>query len=200
MQAHILIAILAPILQPVSVSPPESAVPGEDSTMKNVFFFFFEGINIGIAEDDSIEGKAIIGVFFGKKPQAGFTRAETPLIKKTATQIEEYLAGKRRQFSVPIAMHGTAFQMAVWRALQSIPFGETRSYKEIAVLIGKPKAVRAVGMANNRNPISIIVPCHRVIGSNGSLTGYGGGLPLKQRLLELEQGISRAGLPKGKGK
>jgi O-6-methylguanine DNA methyltransferase len=84
-------------------------------------------------------------------------------------------------------MHGTEFQMDVWRALQTIPYGETRSYKEIAELVHRPKAVRAVGMANHRNPISIIVPCHRVIGHNGSLTGYGGGLPLKKYLLELEQ-------------
>jgi len=126
-------------------------------------------------------------VYFGVEIPAGFVKAETPLIKKAAAQIEEYLNGKREKFSLPLAMHGTEFQMDVWRALQTIPYGETRSYKEIAELVNRPKAVRAVGMANHRNPISILVPCHRVIGHNGSLTGYGGGLPLKRFLLELEQ-------------
>jgi len=157
--------------------------------MENVFFYnslrgMKKGITVGIASD----GNAIVGVFFGRsRAQLPGTIAETPLIKKAAVQIEEYLAGKRTQFSLPLAMHGTAFQMAVWQALQSIPYGETRSYKEIAVMIGKPKAARAVGMANNRNPISIIVPCHRVIGHDGSLVGYGSGIPLKKYFLELEQ-------------
>ena len=151
--------------------------------MKNIFFYRIKGTDIGIAEDN----KAVTNVFFGKELLDGFTMAETPLIKKAAAQIEEYFAGKRKKFSLPIALHGTEFQMAVWKALQEIPFGETRSYKDIAIMIGRPKAVRAVGMANNRNPVSIIVPCHRVIGHDGSLVGYGGGLPLKQQLLELEQ-------------
>jgi methylated-DNA-[protein]-cysteine S-methyltransferase len=155
--------------------------------MKNIFSYNLKGIKIVITEESTSQGKAITGVFFGKQQHTDFIKAETPLIKKTATQIDEYLAGKRKQFTVPIMLHGTEFQLAVWKALQSIPYGETRSYKEIAALIGRPKAVRAVGMANNRNPVSIIVPCHRVIGSDGSLTGYGGGLPLKQYLLELEQ-------------
>jgi methylated-DNA-[protein]-cysteine S-methyltransferase len=149
----------------------------------NVFFFNLKGINLGIAEKDH----TIVKVFFGRKAPAGFSKAETPLIKKAAAQIDEYLAGKRKQFTIPLALHGTEFQMAVWRELQKIPFGETRSYKDIAAAIGRPKAVRAVGMANNRNPIVLIVPCHRVIGHDGSLTGYGGGLSLKRRLLELEQ-------------
>jgi methylated-DNA-[protein]-cysteine S-methyltransferase len=155
----------------------------------HVFFYRINGIDIGVEE----EGGAIAKVFFGHNPPAGYTKGytktETPLIKKAAAQIDEYLAGKRKEFSLPLALHGTEFQKAVWQALQGIPYGETRSYKEIAAAVGRPKAVRAVGMANNRNPIVIIVPCHRVIGHDGSLTGYGGGLPLKQRLLELEQGI-----------
>jgi methylated-DNA-[protein]-cysteine S-methyltransferase len=155
--------------------------------VKNIFSYNLKGIKIVITEETIPQGKAITGVVFGKQKHAGFIKAETPLIKKTATQIVEYLSGKRKQFTVPIMLHGTEFQLAVWKALQSIPYGETRSYKEIAALIGRPKALRAVGMANNRNPVSIIVPCHRVIGSDGSLTGYGGGLPLKQHLLELEQ-------------
>jgi methylated-DNA-[protein]-cysteine S-methyltransferase len=149
----------------------------------NYFVYSLKKIKILITE----ENNAITGVFFGAEIPAGFVKAETPLIKKAATQIEEYLNGKRKKFSLPLAMHGTEFQMDVWRALQTIPYGETRSYKEIAELVHRPKAVRAVGMANHRNPISIIVPCHRIIGHNGSLTGYGGGLPLKKYLLELEQ-------------
>jgi len=148
----------------------------------NVFFYRLNGFDIGIADN----GDAITGLFFGRKVPAGFKKTETPLIQKAVTQIKEYLAGKRKQFKLPLAMHGTEFQMAVWQALQKIPYGETRSYKEIAAMIDRPKAVRAVGMANNRNPISIIVPCHRVIGHDGKLVGYGGGLPLKQFLLELE--------------
>jgi methylated-DNA-[protein]-cysteine S-methyltransferase len=148
----------------------------------NVFFYSLKEINLGIAEKDH----TIVKVFFGRKTPAGFNKAETPLIKKMAAQIDEYLAGKRKRFTLPVALHGTEFQTAVWRELQNIPYGETRSYKEIAAAIGRPKAVRAVGMANNRNPIVLIVPCHRVIGHDGSLIGYGGGLPLKRRLLELE--------------
>jgi len=152
--------------------------------MKKFFPYRLKGINLVIAEEDN----AIAGVFFGTKPPVGFVKTETPLIKKAAAHIEEYLSGKRKRFSLPLVMHGTEFQRAAWRALQDIPYGETRSYKEIAAAIGRPTAVRAVGMANHRNPISIIVPCHRVIGHDGSLVGYGGGLPLKRRLLELEQG------------
>jgi O-6-methylguanine DNA methyltransferase len=101
-------------------------------------------------------------------------------------QLREYFAGKRQTFSVPMACEGTAFQKKVWRALQRIPYGQTVTYKEIARQIGEPKAFRAVGLANNRNPIGIIVPCHRVIGANGKLIGYGGGLQMKEKLLQLE--------------
>jgi methylated-DNA-[protein]-cysteine S-methyltransferase len=149
----------------------------------NLFLYCIRGINLGIAEKDH----TIVKVFFGRKVPAGFSKAETPLIKKAAAQIDEYLAGKRKQFTLPLDLQGTEFQIAVWRELQKIPYGETRAYKDIAAAIGRPKAVRAVGMANNRNPIVIMVPCHRVIGHDGNLTGYGGGLPLKRRLLELEQ-------------
>jgi len=126
-------------------------------------------------------------IFDGGEAPAGFEPAKTPLIEKAATQLKEYFAGKRTEFDLPLSLAGTDFQRSVWKALQEIPWGETRSYKDIAVRIGKPRATRAVGMANNRNPIPIIVPCHRVVGSDGSLTGYGGGLPVKQRLLELEK-------------
>lgn len=102
-------------------------------------------------------------------------------------QLTEYFAGKRKVFDFPIVLRGTAFQVDVWNALRSIPYGETRSYKQIAEAIGRPKACRAVGMANHNNPIWIAVPCHRVIGTNKHLTGYAGGLELKQALLQLEQ-------------
>ncbi|TCS96828.1 methylated-DNA--[protein]-cysteine S-methyltransferase [Hazenella coriacea] len=101
-------------------------------------------------------------------------------------QLHEYFQKKRREFDLPVDLHGTPFQKLVWKQLQQIPYGEVRSYKEVAQAMGAPKAVRAVGGANNRNPISIVVPCHRVIGSNGSLVGYGGGLHIKEYLLNLE--------------
>jgi len=150
---------------------------------KYYFPYLLKKIKFVITE----ENNAITGVYFGAEIPAGFIKAETPLIKKAAAQIDEYLDSKRKKFSLPLAMHGTEFQLDVWKALQTIPYGETRSYKQIAELVNRPKAVRAVGMANHRNPISIIVPCHRVIGHNGSLTGYGGGLPIKKYLLELER-------------
>jgi O-6-methylguanine DNA methyltransferase len=105
-------------------------------------------------------------------------------------QLEEYFSGSRRDFTFPLDLRGTEFQRACWRALLTIPYGETRSYADIARAVGKPHAFRAVGMANNRNPIAIVIPCHRVIASDGSLCGYGGGLEIKRRLLELEGALS----------
>lgn len=102
-------------------------------------------------------------------------------------QISEYLQGRRREFTFPYILRGSEFQMKVWRALCGIPYGQTRTYGEIAAAVGRPKACRAVGMANHHNPILIAVPCHRVIGANGKLTGYGGGLDMKEFLLALEQ-------------
>jgi methylated-DNA-[protein]-cysteine S-methyltransferase len=110
-----------------------------------------------------------------------------PLLLETERQLGEYFAGTRTKFSVKLEFSGTAFQQLVWNALLTIPYGETRSYGEIARQIGNPKAVRAVGAANGRNPISIIAPCHRVIGSNGKLTGFAGGLDAKSRLLQIER-------------
>jgi methylated-DNA-[protein]-cysteine S-methyltransferase len=103
-------------------------------------------------------------------------------------ELDAYFAGKLKTFAVPLAPRGTPFQLKVWAALRAIPYGATRSYGQQAAAIGQPKAVRAVGLANGRNPIAIIVPCHRVIGANGALTGFGGGLERKQALLDLEQG------------
>ena len=102
-------------------------------------------------------------------------------------QLDKYFAGKLRKFSLDLAPQGTLFQRVVWDALLQIPYGETRSYQDIAYAIGNPKAVRAVGNSNSRNPIAIIIPCHRVIGANGKLTGYAGGLAYKRALLDLEQ-------------
>jgi len=101
-------------------------------------------------------------------------------------QLEEYFSGNRREFTIPLDLRGTEFQLQCWRALLDIPYGETRSYRDLAVAIGHPQAFRAVGMSNNRNPIAIIVPCHRVIAADGSLCGYGGGLDIKRKLLDLE--------------
>ena len=113
---------------------------------------------------------------------------ETPLIMQAVTQIKEYLSGTRKQFDLPLNPSGTEFQKNVWHVLQMIPYGEHWSYKQVAIALLKPTAARAVGMANNKNPIPIIIPCHRVIGANGDLVGYAGGLAIKEQLLNLEQG------------
>ncbi len=119
-------------------------------------------------------------------PQPGWRYEDEPF-REVMKQLEEYFAGDRVAFNVPLAPPGTSFQLQVWEALQKIPYGETLSYAELARRIDKPRAVRAVGAANGANPIPIIIPCHRVIGSNGSLVGYGGGLDIKKTLLALEQ-------------
>jgi methylated-DNA-[protein]-cysteine S-methyltransferase len=130
--------------------------------------------------------EGILGVEFGSETPKEGLKKSTDLIKKAVLQLNEYLIGERTEFDLPLKPEGTAFQKKVWEALCTIPYGQTRSYKEIAVQIGNEKACRAVGMANNRNPISIIIPCHRVIGADKSLVGYGGGLNIKVKLLNLE--------------
>ena len=140
---------------------------------------------IGLAERDG----AIIELALRAKPMTQ-TLPEPEVVRRTFAQIEEYLAGKRKYFDLPLQTEGTPFMRRVWEALCRIPYGETRSYKDIAATIGQPGAMRAVGMANNRNPIALIIPCHRVIGVDGKLVGFGGGLDLKQRLLELEAGYA----------
>ena len=120
------------------------------------------------------------------KQDPTWTYAEAPF-KKPIKQLKEYFSGERKSFNIKLSPTGTPFQQQVWQALRSIPYGKTVSYGEIAKTIGKPQASRAVGAANGKNPISIIVPCHRVIGSSGKLVGYGGGLPIKETLLTLEQ-------------
>jgi methylated-DNA-[protein]-cysteine S-methyltransferase len=118
---------------------------------------------------------------------AAYDWQETPLLRDAAKQFMEYTEGKRKEFTVKLHPKGTEFQLRVWKALQEIPYGETRSYKQIAQAIGNEKACRAVGMANHNNPIMCMIPCHRVIGANGALVGYAGGLAVKKMLLELEK-------------
>ena len=138
----------------------------------------------------------------GSSPQvsvASYDGSGALLARQTLAELAEYLAGRRRQFTIPLDLEGTPFQLQVWNALLRIPFGETRSYGEIARAIGRPKAARAVGMANHSNPIAIIVPCHRVIAGDGSLGGYAGGLGMKSLLLQLESsanGFAGVGQPK----
>lgn len=152
--------------------------------MKSVFVYDSPIGPISIAEENG----AICQLFFGvDNLPAEYENTETPLISEAVRQLTEFFTGDRKGFDLPLALIGTDFQKSVWQALLTIPYGETRSYQDIAILIGNPKASRAVGLANNKNPISIIVPCHRVIGKDGSLTGYGGGLAAKKYLLELEK-------------
>ena len=153
--------------------------------MKNAFFYDTEIGAITIAEN----GTEVTDIYFGKEISPDFDVKETQLIRDTYVQICEYLKGERKTFDVPLFTGGTDFQKRVWKALEDIPYGETRSYQDIAKAAGNVKACRAVGMANNKNPISIIIPCHRVIGKNGKLVGYGGGLNIKEYLLKLEGGL-----------
>tara|TARA_B100001105_G_scaffold53595_1_gene40656 strand:+ start:2159 stop:2644 length:486 start_codon:yes stop_codon:yes gene_type:complete len=137
----------------------------------------------------SADALQVIGFPHGDKARRadiGWERYDEPF-KKTARQLNEYFAGERREFELELAPEGTKFQVEVLEALRGIPYGETRTYRDIAVAVGRPKAVRAVGNANGRNPLPIVIPCHRVIGSDGSLTGFGGGIEAKRYLLDLEQ-------------
>lgn len=135
--------------------------------------------------------EAVIGVRFGSESSPEAVRCsevEAPeVLRRAAGELCDYFTGKLRRFTVPLAPQGSAFQMRVWEALRTIGYGETRTYKEIAVQIGHSRSYRAVGMANNRNPIAILIPCHRVIGSDGSLTGYAGGIGIKEWLLDFER-------------
>lgn len=161
-----------------------------EKSLERVWYYDTEIGRVGIAEN----GNAITEITLLKTPVGpGIIRPlkfekeeETQLLKTAAEQLKEYLAGNRQTFDLPLDPRGTEFQKAVWNALLDIPFGEIRSYKHVAEAIGNPKACRAVGMANNKNPILIVIPCHRVIGSDGSLVGYGGGIDLKEKLLKLE--------------
>lgn len=149
--------------------------------MKSLFFQTPIGL-LKIAED----GLAIteIRLISGSLPPDG---EETPLLLEAKRQLLSYFSEKRKDFDLPLAPKGTPFQQQVWSALQTIPYGETRSYQQIATQIGNPKACRAVGLANNKNPIIIAIPCHRVIGSDGKMVGYAGGISVKETLLALEK-------------
>jgi len=133
------------------------------------------------------DGSAINAVFIENFKECDGKKAANAVTDKTAKQLDEYFSGKRKKFDLPLRPKGTAFQQTVWNGLISIPYGDTKSYKQVAQLLGNPDASRAVGMANNKNPIVIIIPCHRVVGSNGSLVGYAYGLEMKKKLLELEK-------------
>ena len=160
----------------------------------NVFYYETALGRVGIAES---EGKITHLFFEGenfpekekqeKKAPERYEEKESPVLFNASKQLKEYFAGKRKEFDLPLAPAGTEFMIRVWKALQAIPYGETRSYQEIAAMTGNSKACRAVGMANNRNPIAIMIPCHRVIGANGDLVGYGGGMDKKIFLLALEK-------------
>lgn len=142
-------------------------------------------------------GDSLAGLYFDDDPHAAEMRAaatrDDRRLHAAAVQLDEYFAGARTAFDLPLAPDGSPFQKKVWAALRRIPFGATATYGQIARAIGKPAASRAIGGANHRNPIAIIVPCHRVIGADGSMTGYGGGLSRKRLLLDLESRVAGAG-------
>lgn len=151
---------------------------------------FYENTPVGrlcIGEEDG----CITRVTWGQIP-ADAVEEETELIAQCKKELDEFFAGERKTFDLPLSPEGTDFQRKVWQALQEIPYGETRTYKEIASAAGSPKGFRAVGMANNKNPIAILIPCHRVIGSSGKLVGYAAGVEKKAWLLALEQGKEKA--------
>lgn len=141
------------------------------------------------------EDEQLVGLYLPDRPASSGPQQRSEVLVRAAAQLAEYFAGERRDFDLPLAPRGTEFQVEVWRALARIPFGVTCSYGDLARSIGRPSACRAVGAANGRNPIAIILPCHRVIGSNGELTGYGGGLPMKRWLLDHERARVQPSLP-----
>ncbi|GFZ29508.1 methylated-DNA--protein-cysteine methyltransferase [Clostridium zeae] len=145
---------------------------------------FNSEIGVLLIEDD---GTAITKICFAKENGNTITdEVQSPLFKRAVAQLQDYFNGKTFVFDLPLNPKGTAFQKQVWKTLNEIPYGETKSYGEIAKIIKNEKAARAIGMANNKNPIMIIIPCHRVIGSNGSLVGYAGGIDVKRKLLDME--------------
>ncbi|MGH9302503.1 MAG: methylated-DNA--[protein]-cysteine S-methyltransferase [Acidimicrobiales bacterium] len=139
-----------------------------------------------LGHDDHLTGLHMMAAAQKPVPEWAEARHDPHALASVSEQLAQYFAGERRTFDLPLAPRGTPFQMSVWSALGTIGYGQTRTYGQVAAQVGNPKASRAVGMANNRNPIAIIVPCHRVIGATGNLTGYGGGLDNKKLLLDLE--------------
>lgn len=156
--------------------------------MKNFYYQQFDSPLGRVTMQASQQG--LTGVWFTthttQPDNLGTLNQEHPLLQKAQRQLTEYFAGQRQQFDLPFDLYGTDFQLAVWQGLQRIPYGQSWSYQQLATAIGRPKAVRAVGAANGKNPLSVVIPCHRVIGSNGLLTGYAGGLDRKKALLRLE--------------
>lgn len=152
--------------------------------MKNLYLYKTGIGKITIVEEDN----KIINVYFDSEDTPkDINICETNILKEAGRQLQEYFSGVRTKFELPLNPKGTDFMKDVWSALEKIPYGETKTYGEIAKIIGRDKAYRAVGLANNRNPIPIFIPCHRVIGANGKLVGYAGGLDIKKQLLELEK-------------
>ena len=155
--------------------------------MHNLFFYETE---IGLIAISELDGE-IKNLYFSKSsaPEFDVRIKESKVLKEANRQLKAYLKGDLREFSLPLAPDGTEFQVNVWKALCDIPYGKTASYMEIAAVVNNPKAYRAVGNANNKNPIPVFIPCHRVIASNGKLAGYGGGIAIKEKLLKLEGAI-----------
>lgn len=149
------------------------------------FWMFETPLGVMAAEE---ENGALVRIYLPDTPMPRLMPHRTALLERAEGQILEYLKGERQVFDLPLSPVGTPFQMEVWNALGNIPFGQTRTYGEIAAAIGRPAAARAVGMANHRNPLPILIPCHRVVGADGALTGYAGGLEMKRALLALEGG------------
>lgn len=151
--------------------------------MKQIGYYNGPIGKIGIVENEGV----ITHVYFEDELKDKIIEeGKSKLLEEACKQLEEYFQGVRKEFNLPLKPKGTPFMESVWKALQDIPYGQTKSYKDIAEAVGNAKACRAVGLANNRNPIPIFIPCHRVIGANGKLVGYGGGLHIKEYLLELE--------------
>ncbi len=162
-----------------------------------IYFYEFEFGKLGIVDRDDY----ITNVYFSLDDYPENAQVhETPLLKRAGQQLASYFRGELKEFSLPLAPEGSDFMQKVWKELQEIPYGQTATYKDIAIKVGSPKAARAVGLANNRNPIPIFIPCHRVIGSDGSLVGYRGGLDLKERLLDIEKEKKTTILNMGTGK
>ncbi|MCC0627381.1 MULTISPECIES: methylated-DNA--[protein]-cysteine S-methyltransferase [unclassified Clostridioides] len=153
--------------------------------MKNIFYYETKIGKIGIAEKNNY----ITNLFFGTSglDSERYLAKETKIIKEASKQLKEYLDGYRKEFDLPLQLSGGGFSKKVWNELCKIPYGETKTYIELANIINNPKSYRAVGMANSKNPISIFIPCHRLVGSNGSLRGYLGGIKIKEYLLKLEK-------------
>jgi len=151
--------------------------------MKHQALYKFKNYTFTITADET----SLLELHLKEKLDNNTSKEQNSIIKETIKQLDEYFLGERKNFELPIKLNGTNFQQKIWKNLQKIPYGTTVSYKQLAEASGNAKACRAAGMANNKNPIAIIIPCHRVIGSNGQLTGYAGGLKLKEELLELEK-------------